>query len=167
MSDFDKVKTLAHELSRGFESVKDSNGEPLTRDHITVRTLNDATNKRFQEVCHKAHGNMLPDDWRYSMIEEAADTLSESESEDDYNERISQIEAPIMNAALLAYIASHGARFNGYADQALEEYGMKDFMQACGMAWHLEFQEVAGLLYSALSEMANDEPDAEEEAANG
>jgi hypothetical protein len=164
-TDFEKVRALAAALGNSFISIKGPDGEPLTRDRCEVRSIMDTERARWQEVCHEAHGDMFPDDWRYSMIEEAADMLSEAENEDDYQDRVGQAEAPIMNVDLLGYIGSHGARFNGYADEAIAEYDPKDFMQICGMAWHIEFQEVASLLLSALSEMADDEPEADEDEA--
>lgn len=157
--DWDKVKTLAGELAAGFETVKDRAGNELVRDRVTVRTLRDGARERFQSVCHDAHGDMLPDDWRYSMIEEAAEALSECDSADEYERRVDEAEPPIYNVDLLAYIGSHGARFNGYADEALTEYGASisgGFMGICSMAWILEFREVAESIKSGLESMAEE-----------
>lgn len=150
---FPTIRHLAAELAAGFVGVPDGEAD-LTRNGCRVRVLTDATRERFQEVCHKAHGEMFPDDWRYSMIEEVADILADSESEEEYRDRISEAEAPIYNAELLGYIGSHGARFNGYAEDAMRDYQPDSFIRICGMAWHLEFEEVASLLFDALGEMA-------------
>lgn len=74
------------------------------------------------DMCHEAHGQMLPDDWRYSFIVESLDALAESEDADD---AYSQLDADIRNADILDWVGSHGYRI-GYVDDAVGEYGHGD-----------------------------------------
>ena len=39
----------------------------------------------FTDLCHYAHGDMLPDDWRYEFIQDALNALENDD--DDENER--------------------------------------------------------------------------------
>ena len=92
-----------------------------TRDDGTeyVKTI-DERPEELTELIHKAHGDMLPDDWRYKFIEEALDQIAETEEEDDLD--CPELESDIYTYNLLQWLASRNDRYN-YVDQATEEYG--------------------------------------------
>ena len=73
----------------------------------------------IQSLCFEAHGDMLPEDWRYRFIVEALDALSEF---DDPDEARDSLEASIYNHELTDWLGSHGHR-PGYVDEACEEFG--------------------------------------------
>jgi hypothetical protein len=58
-------------MSQAFETRKRDNGDKYV-------ALKDGSPEWMTDVCHKAHGDMLPDDWRYSFISEAVDYIDEN-----------------------------------------------------------------------------------------
>jgi len=71
------------------------------------------------ELCHTAHGDMFPDDYRYAFIVEALDALEESEDPDEARDGY---EYEHRNYQLALWLASHGHRFS-YCDDWAQEYG--------------------------------------------
>lgn len=104
------------------------------------------------EMCHKAHGDMLPDDWRYAFIVEALDALAESEDPDDI-----KLEADIYTQSLTNWLASRADRYS-YCDEAAEEFGqpltMIEMLQF-GQAY--EKREVLDAVRSFLEGMIDDQ----------
>ena len=92
-----------------------------TRNNGTeyVKTI-DERPEELAELIYKAHGDMLPDDWRYKFIEEALDQIAETEDEDDLG--CPELEPDICTYDLLQWLASRNDRYD-YVDQATEEYG--------------------------------------------
>lgn len=91
-----------------------------TRDDGTeyVKTI-DERPEELTELIHKAHGDMMPDDWRYKFIEESLDIIAEQD-EDDLD--CPELEPDIYTHDLLQWLASRNDRYD-YVDQATEEYG--------------------------------------------
>jgi len=69
------------------------------------------------ELCHAAHGDFMPDDWRYEMIQDALTELAESDEPDAWN-----IEPPIYTFDLLKWLSSNLNRV-AYCDDAAGEFG--------------------------------------------
>src|SRR5262245_19134289 len=63
---------LATALSRAFVRKTRDNGESFV-------SLPDGTPEWMIDLVHEAHGDMLPDDWRYRFVEMAADNFAESD----------------------------------------------------------------------------------------
>jgi hypothetical protein len=145
------IKSLASDMSKSFIE-----GAPRN-DGKTFRKLRDGHPEWMRDVCHKAHGDMMPDDHRYSMIEDVVDAISES-SEDDINDVIYSIEAPIYTSELTEWLNSRADR-TGYCDEAIEEYGGKldGVVHVMQLGYMAEFEEVFGLVVSALEELADDD----------
>lgn len=102
-------------------------------------------------VCHEAHGDMFPDDWRYQFISDAVDIIAEA---DDLDEARSEIEADIYTYQLTAWLASRNDRYS-YCDQYMEEMGASDadtLARITGGQWY-ERDEVFGLVVQALETM--------------
>ena len=78
------------------------------------------TNDTYQEFFHHAHGDMLPDDFRYKMIH---DILQEMDDDDDDEDPIDMLNSlvPIYSSDLLAWVSSNLTRI-GYCDQYQDEF---------------------------------------------
>jgi len=78
------------------------------------------TNDTYQEFFHHAHGDMLPDDFRYKMIH---DILQEIDDDDDDEDPIDMLNSlvPIYSSDLLAWVSSNLTRI-GYCDQYQDEF---------------------------------------------
>jgi hypothetical protein len=142
------VQDLAQEMSSAFERRKRDNGD-------TFVALKDDSPQWMTDVCHEAHGDMFPDDWRYSFIEDAVDALAENEDQDEARD---SIEAEIYTHKLTSWLASRNDRYE-YCDQALEEWGTDiggtfPLLQM-GQSW--EKEEVFSLVLSALEALADED----------
>ena len=74
----------------------------------------------FFNLVHDAHGDFLPDDYKYSFIHDSLCIIAYSESEEDYFEAIDQ-DVDIYTSALLAWLSSNIDRVQ-YINDVLEEY---------------------------------------------
>lgn len=147
------MKTLqdfASELSAAFTRDKRHNGKEFVK-------LKDGSPEWMKEVCRLAHGEMMPDDWRYVMIEKAADYLADSEEPDgcEFADQATEI----YNTALLDWVASHLDRA-GYVDEAVEELGYPgDLFKSLQYGQYRELEEVYGLVKDALEELVEEQED--------
>jgi hypothetical protein len=142
-----KALNLAAELSASLERRTRNNGDKFV-------CLKDGSPEWVTDVIHTAHGDSLPNDTIYSMIEKNADALTNVE-ESDADEAwvaIAEIEAPIYNAELTGWLAESLDHID-YVDQAIEEYGdmgSGGIVSLLAMGWKKQQEEVGGLLLEAL-----------------
>lgn len=141
------IKELADQVYAQFEQRTRDNGRKFW-------VLKDGKPDWMQELCHEAHGDMMPDDWKYEFVLEAVAALSDADDPDDV-----QLEADIYNSDLLQWLASHLERA-GYVDEAVD-YGIdsKDFdiMQCIALGQLREKEEVLSIVRSYLERKADEE----------
>jgi hypothetical protein len=113
----------------------------------------------FTELCHHAHGSMMPDDWRYEFIQDALGAIADGADED----RIDLDGLYPYTADRLDWLASHLDR-PGYCDEAVRDLGAApaDVLAFVAMGMDAELREVFALVLSRLEEIAEDQ-DAEVE----
>jgi hypothetical protein len=150
------IQELATEASRWFTRDKRNDGQEYVH-------LKDGRPDWLQDLCHEAHGDMMPDDWRYEFIENAIDALAENDDPDDIN-----LEADIYTHDLTTWLGSRADRF-AYCEDAVKEYGldtenfsMLDLLQQGQL---MEKREVLDLVRAYLEQRAEEaeDTDAEEE----
>ncbi len=148
------LQTLAQDLSSAFEERERTNGDKF-------RALKDGSPSWMTEACYAAHGEMMPDDWRYQLIERCADALAENDDEDDARD---SLEPDIYTHELTSWVGSRADRY-GYVDEAMEEQGADKWpglITALQAGQQAETEEVFGLLVQALeaelSSRGDDEP---------
>ena len=142
-----KALNLAAELSASLERRTRNNGDKFV-------CLKDGSPEWVTDVIHTAHGDSLPNDTIYSMIEKNADALTnvEESDADEAWDAIAEIEAPIYNAELTGWLAESLDHID-YVDQAIEEYGdmgSGGIVSLLAMGWKKQQEEVGGLLLEAL-----------------
>ena len=149
------LKDFAHEMSRAFVGDKRNDGTEF-------RKLRDGSPEWMKDVCFKAHGDMMPDDHRYEMIEEACDALADHDDEDEARD---SLEADVYTSELTAWLHSRVDR-TGYVDEALEEYGgeVKGISDAIALGQMKEKEEVFGLVVEALTELVDAQEEEEDES---
>jgi len=103
---------------------------------------------------------MLPDDWRYEFIEDAAGALSESEGNlDRARDYLNESDHYAYTSQRTGWLHSHNVR-SVYVDEAREQ-GLAgdhtDTDQAIRIGMLMEQEEVLDLVYSALSQLADDD----------
>ncbi len=144
------VKDLATELYKALEVAQRDGGESYWR-------RKDGSPEWMTEVCHAAHGDMLPDDWRYSVIAECAEQLAEGTDVDRIRD---ELEAEPYYHQLNAWLSSN-ARRAGYVDQMIEEMGGQHSKQGISgdIAFGQIFEkgEVLSLLVRALEDRVDED----------
>lgn len=144
------IQTLAADFARRFEDA--------TRDDGTKyrRVKDDEKSEELTALIMAAHdgGNVLPDDWRYQMIEDALDAIAE-DGED------ATLEPAIYTHELTGWLHSSADRF-GYCDEAIEEYGKPEGLtQLLQIGMAKEQEEVLSSVLSSLRELAEAGEEAE------
>lgn len=121
------------------------------QDH-DIWITKDGTPQWMTNIFHKAHGDMLPDDWKYEFIVEALAYLSEGNDPDEYHP-----EPDIYYHELNSWFASHLERA-GYVDEAVREYGHSDqgVSGDIGYGQMFEKEEVYHSILQSLREIAGE-----------
>jgi hypothetical protein len=108
----------------------------------------------FTDLCHHAHADMMPDDWRYEFIQDALGALADGADED----RIDLDGLYPYTADRLDWLASHLDR-PAYCDEAAEDMGGPPAEILALVAWGMdrELREVFDLVRSRLEQNAENE----------
>ncbi len=143
------IETLACALSEAFEGGTRDNGDKF-------RKLRQGSPEWMTDAIHEAHADMMPDDWRYACIEAAAYAIAAGETgAGDFAD--AQVDP--YNGARVAWLASHSYRAD-YCDEAAVFLGGEgSIMDRIGWGQYREASEIFDLLYSFLSDLADEEPD--------
>lgn len=122
-------------------------------DGTQFYALKDGSPDWLPEAVHAAHGDMMPDDWRYATIRNLCSALSEDRDDlEDARSEIVDGEVDVSTASLTAWLASSVHRL-AYCDQAAEEFGKpEDMSKALMLGQYAEIDETFGLLVEALAE---------------
>lgn len=120
-----------------------------------IVTIKDGAPEWVSDLCHHAHGKMMPDDWRFSFVEDALTAIENDDAD-----------GPDLDAVYpytgerLHWLASRNDRY-GYCDQAAEDMGSRPDSILDWIAWGMveELREVTELVRGRLEEMAEDEQD--------
>lgn len=157
------IQELARELSGALEHARRSSGEHEPGlDHYVRRK--DGSPQWVADVCRAAHGALLPDDWRYEFIKDAAGALAENGGDlDAAQEALNDGDHYVYTSQLTGWLHSSNSRF-AYVDEDSELYNPDANMTtrlACGIG--AEQRETLGLVYRALEEIVDDAEEEEED----
>lgn len=150
------IQELASAYQSCFEKITRDNGE-------TVWIISDIFDKcdNLTNMIRSAHGDMLPDDWRYEFIVEALSDLADCNDPDEVYP-----EPDIWNHDLLKWVGSHLDRV-WYVDEAVQEYGIdaRDFslISTLQMGQTREKEEVLEVVRSHLQEQLEEMETARED----
>ena len=137
------VNELAKEALEWFTTDTRDNGEEFVK-------TKEGRPDWLENLIFTAHGDMMPDDYRYKFILDALEIIanSDQEAELDYPE----IEADIYTRDLTAWLHSRNDRIC-YLTEALEEYEIKDGFWALQEAQLREREEVYFSVLNSLREL--------------
>lgn len=141
------TQQLAAELGAAFEGATRPDGS-------TYRRLRDGSPEWMTDAIRAAHSNadILPDDWRYAMIEAAADIMAEA---DDLDDAACTLEPDVYTSELAAWLASNTNR-QDYCDQSMQEQGQpSSTFELLQRGQLLEREEVYQQLRQALEALAS------------
>jgi hypothetical protein len=114
----------------------------------------------FTDLCHHAHGDLMPDDCRYEFIQDALSALADGAGEDGID-----LDALYpYTADRLDWLASHLDR-PGYCDEAAADAGGPPGEILTLVAWGMdrELREVFDLVRSKLEEIAEEQDEDDDE----
>lgn len=135
-----------------------ANLKQMARGDDIIWTLRDDAPEWVAEVVYAAHGDMMPDDWRYGCIVDCLDAIIDDDGDTDA--ALAGLEPDIYTGALLAWVSSGGR--TGYCDDALERLGVPDSLaQLLSWGQSYEIEETFDLLAAALEERAAETEDEE------
>lgn len=150
------IQSLAKQLYDSLETAPRQDGTEFLR-------LKEGSPPWMQEVVRAAHGDMMPDDWRYKFVEDACQAIIEHE--DDRDSAFASLEADIYTHDLLQWCASN-LRRPEYVNETIGEYSLPvstrefDILRYIGWGQLHEKEETFNLLYNALEALAAEQEDA-------
>ncbi len=147
------IYSLAAEMASWFESRTRANGDKFL-------ALKDGYPEWMKQVCFEAHdsptvGTIMPDDYRYEMINECLDIIADCTNEDDLEEaRWNRLEAPSYNHELFKWLSSYIGRVE-FCDAYADEMGHRsDLISQIIDGYIYELREVFDLVIGALNNIA-------------
>lgn len=148
------IEDLAQQMHDALEQCERTSGEHEPGLSGYWR-LKDGSPGWMRNVAMAAHADMLPDDWRYEFIEDAAGTLALGGDPDDAAEALHEY---IYTFELTGWLHSHLQR-QGYADEAMAEWGSdmavpESITSILTLGMAKEQREVLGLVLEALQEVS-------------
>ncbi|MDC8457857.1 hypothetical protein [Marinobacter sp. DS40M6] len=131
----------------------------------TFVCLGDSAPSWCQDVCREVHGGLMPDDWRYSWISLAADSLADIDPDnwEDETHEIADGLIDVYNGRLLSWLASNLSRI-GYCDEASEN-GLPRENDLINMIQAGQYEEISETIQSLVSEIESLADDVEPYAA--
>lgn len=150
------LQTVAGELAEAFESAERSNGD-------TFYKLRDGSPEWMTDAIHAAHGDMLPDDWRYKAIRAVAQAMADLDADSDLDDSAHEAcdsLVDIYTSGLTAWLASRADRYC-YCDDAAEEIGVESgagIIQRLQLGQFAEYREIWDSLRQALEAEAEERP---------
>lgn len=113
----------------------------------------------FTDLCHHAHGDMLPDDWRYEFIQDALNAL-ENDGDDENGPDLDDVYP--YTADRLNWLASRLDR-HGYCDEAAEDIGEspKQILDLIALGMDRELREVFDLIRERLAKIEDERTEAD------
>lgn len=135
------IQELAENYLSMFELKTRKNGDK----YYCVK--DDCKNDELTDVIRTAHGDMMPDDYKYQFIHDALELISESNDLDDIN-----IESDCYTSDLLKWVSSNLNRIN-YFDKAMTEYECICFVDILSTAQKIERDEVLQSVIQSLEKI--------------
>jgi len=133
------IQELATQYTSWFETA--TRGDDT--DFIRLKT----EDENIMQLIRSAHGDMMPDDFKYQFICEALQAISETDDIDDIC-----LEPDCYNRDLLKWVSSNLTRAS-YVDEAVEEIGYKDFYNSLAIGQLREKDEVLYSVRASLEEI--------------
>ena len=144
------IQTLATEVLQYMDT------RTHTMDKKPLITVREAAPAWIHDLIQRAHGGMLPNDWRYAAIKTI---LEHIEDADDPDDALENWEPDIYDRDLVDWLRSYGSR-KQYVDDAVKEYGWTYLMEALQLGQRFEMEEIFDMVITGLqarkSELTNE-----------
>jgi hypothetical protein len=151
MHERDTVSAIARQASECCETRAREDGAR----YVTLKDGHGAD--WLHELVRKAHGEFLPDDWRYARIAEALELIGESDA--DYTSELDEIADEFADGAVDVYTSgqlewlSSNLQRVGYVDEATSELGHGDSVtDDIGLGQYVEAREIFASVRQSLED---------------
>jgi hypothetical protein len=130
------------------------------KDGTTFVKFNDNRPDWMQDLAHTAHGDMMPDDFRYRFISESLELISDASEDEDLDDLGNdEIQPDVYNSDRLAWLSSNLNRAE-YCNELLS--GASDIFEVIGDGQLYEKHEVYCLVLKFLRDLADEMEEDEE-----
>jgi hypothetical protein len=155
-----EIQDKAREAYDWFEIAKRDEADP---ESSFVR-LKDGAPEWITQLVYDAHGNFLPDDWRYDKIQDALEFIMDVEYPDDGNSEFADGAVDIYTADRIKWLGSNLNRV-GYCDEAAEEFGWGwspgnvdngGIVELIGLGQYAEAEEIYASVLNSLTKQTED-----------
>ncbi len=150
--DSSTIQGLASEASAWFESALRDERDSESR----FDRLKEGHPEWVSDLVYAAHGDFLPDDWRYATIRNALEFVAETDAPEDSRGEFADSAVDVYTSARLAWLGSNLQR-PGYCAEAAAEFGFSDdgrddqgIIDRIALGQYFEADEVYGLVLQAL-----------------
>jgi len=118
----------------------------------------------MRDVVREAHGDMLPDDWRYETCADACAFIADADEPEEGASEFADGAVDVYTSSLTDWLGSSVYR-PGYVDEAANEFGpAEDVLAGIARGQYMEAEEVYAATLNALQARADDsEEDGEED----
>ena len=104
--------------------------------------LRDGTPEWVSNLVQAAHGDMFPDNWRYTLIHRVLEAMADG---GDY-------EADVYRGDLIDWLDSHAIRM-GYCDEVLEELVLQSTFELLQAGQLREMEEIHDIILGVMGKM--------------
>ncbi len=138
----EKMIKKADEFLSYFRKIARTDGEE-------IYVIQEGSPQELKELTRGAHGDFLPDDFRYKTIHDALCAFADCHIDDELDEI--RVEADIYNHDLLKWLSSNLKRIS-YCDGAKAEFGLEDadLMTLITYGQQMEKDEIVALVRESL-----------------
>lgn len=143
------VRELAKKFYEQFEVAERNNGERYWRvkEDCPVGLC-----EQIKELCHRVHGDMLPDDYKYEVIVETLEYLASNDPGDYDLVEFADSGVNVYTSDLLKWLNSNLKRIQ-YVDEAKAELGSLDtLMDDIMQGQYVERREISYLVFCWLED---------------
>jgi len=133
------IQELAEKYADMFITAKRDNGE-------TYLSLNEE-NEDLTQLIRDAHGDMMPDDYKYEYIHNSLEAIAECELHDNIHEI--SMESDCYNSDLLKWLSSSLSRAD-YIDEVVNNFGYESFYNTLMLAQQREREDVLRSVIESL-----------------
>lgn len=160
MTETRTLETVAKEFAEAFEARE--RNEPNEYGDKTFYTLKNGSPKWMTDAIHKAHGDIMPNDWIYEQCSRVADRMAEYRPEtwDDSMSEWADSLVDVYNGARARWLASNLA-FGEMVDEAVEAMGHSDqgIYGDIGIGQYVMIERIASALIQAVRDQLECESD--------
>lgn len=157
------IQALAQEAYDWFERAQRPPDSTGTEGESFYR-LKEGRPEWVYDLVREAHGEFLPDDWRYDCIHSALIAIADDGDPEDGLHEFADGQVDVYNAARVAWLDSSLYR-GAYCDEAAQEFGAEGqgVYEMIGLGQFAEASEVYSLVLQQLEARAEEVEDEDED----